>query len=71
MAQGLDKILPVLIKRGAWLGQNVVVCPGVTIGEGALVGAGAVVIDDIPDESVAIGVPAKVVRTRTKDEIYL
>jgi serine acetyltransferase len=61
-AQGLDKIGPVLIKKGAWLGQNVVVCPGVTIGRGAVVGANSVVIQDIPDFCVAVGTPARVVK---------
>jgi acetyltransferase-like isoleucine patch superfamily enzyme len=62
-AQGLDKISPVVIKRGAWLGQNVVVCPGVTIGEGAVVGANSVVTQDVPAFSVAVGAPARVVKT--------
>jgi acetyltransferase-like isoleucine patch superfamily enzyme len=63
LRQGMDKILPVHIKRGAWLGQNVVICPGVTVGEGAVIGANSVVTVDIPDFSVAVGAPAKVVRT--------
>jgi lipopolysaccharide O-acetyltransferase len=63
MAQGVDKIEPVLIRRGAWLGQNVVVCPGVTIGQGAVIGANSVVVQDIPDFSVAVGAPARVVKT--------
>ena len=61
IAQGIDNIRPVLIKRGAWLGQNVVVCPGVTIGAGAVIGANSVVTKDIPDYSVAVGAPARVV----------
>jgi acetyltransferase-like isoleucine patch superfamily enzyme len=63
MAQGLDKIGPVLIKRGAWLGQNVVVCPGVTIGAGAVIGANSVVTKSMPDYCVAAGAPARVVKT--------
>ena len=62
LAQGVDKILPVVIKRGAWLGQNVVVCPGVTIGVGAVVGANSVVTEDILDFSIAVGAPARVVK---------
>lgn len=62
-AQGVERIKPVLVKRGAWLGQNVVVCPGVTIGTGAVIGANSVVIEDIPDFSVAVGAPARVVKT--------
>lgn len=60
--QGLDKIEPVLIKRGAWLGQNVVVCPGVTIGVGAVIGANSVVTQNIPDYCVAAGAPARVLK---------
>lgn len=63
MAQGVDKIEPVLIKRGAWLGQNVVICPGVTVGMGAVVGANSVVVHDVPDFSIAVGAPARVVKT--------
>jgi carbonic anhydrase/acetyltransferase-like protein (isoleucine patch superfamily) len=63
LAQGLDKIEPVLIKRGAWLGQNVVVCPGVTIGVGSVVGANSVVVKSIPDHCVAAGAPARVLKT--------
>ena len=60
--QGVDDIRPIEIGDGAWLGQNVVVCPGVRIGRGAVVGANAVVRDDVPDFSLAVGVPARVVR---------
>jgi acetyltransferase-like isoleucine patch superfamily enzyme len=50
------------IGDGALLGQNVVVCPGVRIGRGAVVGANSVVRDDIPDRAIAVGAPARVVR---------
>ena len=45
-----------------WLGSAVVVCPGVTIGDDTVVGAGAVVTHDLPAGVVALGVPARVVR---------
>jgi acetyltransferase-like isoleucine patch superfamily enzyme len=61
--QGLAEARPVEIGDGAWLGENVVVCPGVTIGRGAVVGANAVVLESIPEFAVAVGVPARVVRT--------
>ena len=63
LAQGLDNIEPVLIRQGAWLGQNVVVCPGVTIGRGTVIGANSVVTRDIPDFAVAVGSPARVVKS--------
>lgn len=60
--QPIDRVAPVVIRRGAWLGQNVVVLPGVTIGRGAVIGANSVVRDDVPDHTVAAGVPARVIR---------
>jgi lipopolysaccharide O-acetyltransferase len=60
--QGVTDVRPVDICDGAWLGQNVVICPGVRIGRGAVVGANSVVRDDVPDYAVAVGAPARVVR---------
>lgn len=60
--QGIDPVKPIHIGRGAWLGQNVVVLPGVTIGANALIGANSVVTNDVPSSSVALGAPARVVR---------
>ena len=62
LSQGIAKIRPVLIKKGAWLGQNVVVCPGVTIGAGSVIGANSVVNQDVPDFSLAAGAPARIIR---------
>jgi tetrahydrodipicolinate N-succinyltransferase len=62
--QPLSRVAPVRIGRGAWIGQNVVVLPGVTIGAGAVIGANSVVRDDVPDFCVAVGSPARVVRQR-------
>ena len=52
----------VTIKKNAWIGMNVTICPGVTIGEYAVVGAGAVVTKDVPDYAVVGGVPAKIIK---------
>lgn len=60
--QGLDKIAPVVIRHGAWIGQNVVICPGVTIGVGAVIGANSLVNIDVPDHCLAVGSPARVVK---------
>ena len=60
--QGITGVAPVRVCEGAWLGQSVVVCPGVTIGRNAVVGANSVVRDDIPDFCVAVGAPARVIR---------
>ncbi len=56
---------PVHIGSDCWFGASVTVCPGVTIGEGCVIGAGAVVTKDIPPYSFAAGVPAKVIRKLT------
>lgn len=53
----------VTIGKRAWLGANVTVLPGVTIGEYSVIGAGAVVNKDIPPRSIAVGVPAKVIKS--------
>ncbi|ANZ63591.1 acetyltransferase [Secundilactobacillus paracollinoides] len=52
----------ITIKKNAWLGARVSVLPGVTIGENAIIGTGAVVTKDIPANSVAVGSPAKVIK---------
>ncbi len=62
MQQGINEIAPVSIGRGTWLGQNVVVLPGVTIGLHCIIGANSVVRSSIPDFSVAVGAPARVVK---------
>ncbi|GIG34692.1 sugar O-acetyltransferase [Cellulomonas pakistanensis] len=53
---------PIVIGDNVWLGGGVVVCPGVTIGENSVIGAGSVVTRDIPANVVAVGNPARVVR---------
>ncbi len=59
--QPLDGVAPVDVGDGAWLGQNVVVLPGVRIGAGAVVGANSVVGDNVPARTVAVGSPARIV----------
>lgn len=57
---------PITIGEDCWLGGNVVVCPGVTIGNRCIIAAGSVVTKDIPDDSLAAGVPAVVKRSLKK-----
>jgi len=57
------------IKRGARIGGGVVLCPGVVVGEEAYVGAGAVVIKDVPPKAVAVGNPARVIREVDEREL--
>jgi acetyltransferase-like isoleucine patch superfamily enzyme len=60
--QGFAGIAPIEIGDGAWLGQNVVVAPGVRIGRGAVIGANSFVREDVGDHCVAVGAPARIVR---------
>ena len=53
---------PIHIKKGAWIGASTTILPGVTIGENAIVAAGAVVTKDVPDNVIVGGVPAKIIR---------
>lgn len=52
----------VVIGKRVWIGANVTILPGVTIGDHAVIGAGAVVTKDVPPRSVAVGVPARVIK---------
>lgn len=54
---------PITIKRNAWIGANATILPGITIGENAVVAAGAVVSKDVPDNTVVGGIPAKMIKT--------
>jgi acetyltransferase-like isoleucine patch superfamily enzyme len=54
---------PIILEDDVWLGARVIVLKGVTIGQGAVIGAGSVVTRDIPPRSVAVGQPARVVKT--------
>lgn len=54
-------VIPTLVKRHASIGSNATILPGTTIGEGAQVGAGAVVTKDVPDHAIVAGVPARVI----------
>lgn len=67
--QGHYPIKPVLLKRGCWVGANCIILPGVTIGENAVIGAGAVVTKSIPDFSIAVGNPAKVISIIKNKEV--
>jgi acetyltransferase-like isoleucine patch superfamily enzyme len=60
--QPISRIAPIVIKRGCWIGQNVVILPGVTIGELSIIGANSVVTRDIPARCIAVGTPARVIR---------
>lgn len=67
----VQSTLPVAIGDDCWIGGNAVICPGVTIGKGCVIGAGSVVTKDIPDNSLAVGNPAKVIRKLNQESEIL
>lgn len=63
------KVVPTLVKKGASIGSGAVILCGVTIGQRAFIGAGAVVTHDVPDHGIVIGVPARLIGdVRTREE---
>ncbi len=62
----LEYTAPIVIEDNCWIAGNVTVCGGVTIGEGSVIGAGSVVTRDIPANSLAAGVPCRVIRPITE-----
>jgi acetyltransferase-like isoleucine patch superfamily enzyme len=58
---------PISVGDGAWVGYNAIILPGVKIGTGAVVGAGAVVTNDVPDWTVVVGVPASPIAVRSTE----
>ncbi|MVN91593.1 sugar O-acetyltransferase [Mucilaginibacter aquatilis] len=59
---------PITIGDDCWIGGGAIICPGVTIGNRCVIGAGAVVTRDIPDDSLAVGNPARVIRKLGKED---
>lgn len=59
----LEITKPIVVGNDVYIGNNVIILPGVTIGNNVVIGAGAVITKDIPDNSVAVGIPAKVIKT--------
>ncbi|AKN31290.1 transferase [Clostridium carboxidivorans P7] len=68
-AEGIGTSKPITIEDDVWIGANAVVCGGVTIGKGSIIGAGSVVNKDIPAGVIAVGNPCKVLREITEEDI--
>ncbi len=66
---GLEYAYPITIGNNVWIGAGTHICPGVTIGDNVVIGAGSVVTKDIPSGTVAYGVPCKVIRDITDDDL--
>lgn len=65
--QGFHPPKPIIIGDDVWIGRRVMILPGVHIGNGCVIGAGAVVAKDIPPYSVAVGNPARVIKNRKEE----
>jgi putative colanic acid biosynthesis acetyltransferase WcaF len=59
---------PITIGRGAWVAARAIVLPGVTVGEGCVIGAGSVVTRDMPPRTVCVGNPCRVIRNKANKE---
>lgn len=66
--QGLEYAYPITVGDNVWIGAGVQVMPGVTIGSDVVIGGGSVVVKDIPDHSVAVGNPCRVIRKITEED---
>nr|WP_285858002.1 CatB-related O-acetyltransferase [Neobacillus cucumis] len=67
--QGMTKPKKVTIGNDVWIGRRVIILPGRTIGDGAVIGAGAVVTKDVPPYAIVGGNPAKIIKYRTKNDV--
>ena len=66
--QGLEKALPIVIGDNCWIGGDVTILPGVTIGSNTIIGAKSVVTKDIPEGVIAVGNPCRVLRPITESD---
>ena len=64
MEQGFEEERPVYIGNDVWIGDRVLILPGVHIGDGSIIAAGAVVTKDVPPHSIVAGVPARKIKDR-------
>ena len=67
--QGIETSKPITIGNSVWIGAHATICGGVTIGDHAVIGAGAVVLHDVPENTIVAGVPAKEIRKITNKDI--
>ena len=67
-ASGVEYAKPIVIGEDVWVGGSAVICPGVTIGDRSIIGAGRVVTRDIPSDVFAAGNPCRVIRALTPEE---
>ena len=62
-------VKPIFIEDYVWIGMRVSIAPGVRIGEGAILGMGSVIFEDVPPLAIVIGNPAKILTYRSKEDL--
>ena len=67
--QGYAEAIPVVIEDDVWVGARVIVLPGIRIGKGSVIGAGAIVTKDVPPFSICVGNPARIIRSRNDPKV--
>lgn len=67
--QGIETSKPITVGNSVWIGANATICGGVAIGDHAVIGGGAVVLHDVPENTIVAGVPAKEIRPITDKDI--
>lgn len=67
--RGMEYAKPVIIHHNVWIGGNTTILPGVKINQGAIIGSGSVVTEDIPPYVIAAGNPCRVIRSITKEDV--
>lgn len=66
--QELEMAYPIIVEDNVWIGGGAIICPGVKIGRNTVIGAGSVVVKDIPANCVAVGNPCKVIKHLEEEE---
>lgn len=66
--QELEMAYPIIVEDNVWIGGGAIICPGVKIGKNTVIGAGSVVVKDIPANCVAVGNPCKVIKHLEEEE---
>lgn len=66
--EGLEQVKPIIVENNVWLGENVIILQGITIGNNVVIGAGSIVTKDIPDNCLAVGNPARIIKENINKE---